>query len=87
MTPQKMVDSSGVVVWSAEYKTFGEVVIDPTSTIENNLRFPGQYYDAELGLHYNYTRTYSSCPKIPSGQTNLQMKQTSLTGWGKCLTM
>ena len=23
-----------------------------------NLRFPGQYYDAETGLHYNYFRTY-----------------------------
>jgi RHS repeat-associated protein len=24
-----------------------------------NLRFPGQYYDAETGLHYNYFRDYS----------------------------
>ncbi len=23
-------------------------------TVENNLRFPGQYYDNETGLHYNY---------------------------------
>ena len=23
-----------------------------------NLRFPGQYYDAEMGLHYNYFRDY-----------------------------
>ena len=23
-----------------------------------NLRFPGQYYDVETGLHYNYFRTY-----------------------------
>ena len=23
-----------------------------------NLRFPGQYYDAETGLHYNYFRDY-----------------------------
>jgi RHS repeat-associated protein len=27
------------------------------STIENNLRLPGQYYDRETGLHYNYYRS------------------------------
>jgi len=27
-------------------------------TITNNLRFPGQYYDEETGLHYNYFRDY-----------------------------
>ena len=34
-------------------------MIDPASTIENNLRFPGQYYDQETGLHYNYHRYYN----------------------------
>jgi RHS repeat-associated protein len=29
-----------------------------SSTITNNLRFPGQYYDSETGLNYNYFRTY-----------------------------
>lgn len=54
-----MTDASGVVVWSADYKPFGEVTVNPSSTITNNLRFPGQYYDSETGLHYNYYRDYS----------------------------
>ena len=58
-TPQKMTDASGVVVWFADYKPFGEAAINPSSTITNNLRFPGQYYDAETALNYNYSRDYN----------------------------
>ena len=36
-TPQKMTDASGTVVWSADYKPFGEATIT-VSTITNNLR-------------------------------------------------
>jgi RHS repeat-associated protein len=28
-------------------------------TVENPFRFPGQYYDQETGLHYNYFRYYN----------------------------
>jgi len=34
------------------------MAIDPASTIENNLRFAGQYFDEETGTHYNYFRDY-----------------------------
>ncbi len=55
-----MTDASGVVRWSADYKPFGEATIDQTvTTITNNLRFPGQYYDAETGSLYNYFRDYN----------------------------
>ncbi len=57
-TPQKMTDSSGTVVWAADYKPFGEATIT-VSTITNNLRFPGQYIDAETGLNYNSYRDYN----------------------------
>jgi RHS repeat-associated protein len=40
------------------YSSFGEAQVLPSSTVENNLRFPGQYYDQETGLHYNYHRYY-----------------------------
>jgi len=57
-TPQKMTSVNGAVVWSAKYSSFGEADVDAESTVTNNLRFPGQYYDEETGLHYNYQRYY-----------------------------
>jgi RHS repeat-associated protein len=53
-----MTDSTGAVVWSADYKPFGEATVT-VSTITNNLRFPGQYYDAETGLQQNRFRDYN----------------------------
>jgi RHS repeat-associated protein len=58
-TPQKMVDESGNVVWAAAYAPFGEARVY-RDEITNNLRFPGQYYDVETGLHYNWHRYYDS---------------------------
>ena len=56
-TPQMMTDEDQNVVWEAEYRPFGQVVI-VTEEVENNLRFAGQYYDRESNLHYNYFRDY-----------------------------
>jgi RHS repeat-associated protein len=58
-TPQAMSDLAGRKVWEAEYEPFGMATVT-TATITNNLRLPGQYYDAETGLHYNYYRDYDS---------------------------
>lgn len=57
-TPQKLTRIDGAVVWNAKAEAFGFTVVDTASTITNNLRFPGQYFDAETGLHYNYQRDY-----------------------------
>ena len=56
-TPQKLTDGAGQVVWSASYRPFGEASIR-AGYVTQNLRFPGQYYDEESGLHYNYQRYY-----------------------------
>jgi RHS repeat-associated protein len=58
-TPQQVIDSSGGVVWAAQATAFGETQVSPTSTIRNNLRFAGQYYDEETQTHYNYFRDYA----------------------------
>jgi RHS repeat-associated protein len=56
-TPQKVMDNAGVVVWSGDYRPFGEVT-SGVSTIQNQFQFPGQIYEKETGLHYNYHRYY-----------------------------
>jgi RHS repeat-associated protein len=60
-TPQIITDSAGKVVWRAGYNAFGETNI-LIEQVENPFRFPGQYYDTETGLHYNYFRDYN--PRI-----------------------
>ena len=57
-TPLAMTDAGGTVVWKAAYDPFGEAQVDSSSTITNNFRFPGQYFDEESGLHYNWHRYY-----------------------------
>ena len=57
-TPVLMTDNTGIVAWEADYKPFGEATVNPNSTVVSNFRFPGQYYDSETGLHYNYHRYY-----------------------------
>ncbi|TOI59498.1 type IV secretion protein Rhs [Vibrio parahaemolyticus] len=56
-TPQALTDESGATVWKASYSPFGKATVT-TEQIKFNLRFPGQYFDAETGLHYNWHRYY-----------------------------
>ncbi|MEW6670775.1 MAG: RHS repeat-associated core domain-containing protein [Thermodesulfobacteriota bacterium] len=56
-TPQVITDENGEVVWQTDYLPFGEVDVT-VNAFGNGFRFPGQYYDAETGLHYNYHRYY-----------------------------
>ncbi|MGA9827819.1 MAG: RHS repeat-associated core domain-containing protein, partial [Rhodanobacteraceae bacterium] len=47
-----------VWTWSFTGNPFGEQ--QPTGTFRMNLRFPGQYFDQESGLAYNYYRDYEA---------------------------
>lgn len=57
-TPQILTNETGSIAWKAVYTPFGEAVVS-IATVENPFRFPGQYYDQETGLHYNYYRYYN----------------------------
>ena len=62
-TPKALTDEGGTKVWSATHTPFGQATVneDPDGdgrVVVFNLRFPGQYYDNETGLHYNYYRYY-----------------------------
>ena len=63
-TPMALSDKRGRMVWSALYDPFGKATVneDPDENgipITFHMRFPGQYYDQETGLHYNWHRYYS----------------------------
>ncbi|PWI09057.1 Rhs protein [Streptomyces sp. NWU339] len=58
-TPTELVDPEGGVVWTQSTTLWGvRVAASGGSGIECPLRFPGQYFDVETGLHYNHHRYY-----------------------------
>ena len=67
-TPTQITNTTGVLVWQASYSPFGlatinndvdgDLVNGKSTPVELNIRFPGQYYDVETGLHYNWHRYY-----------------------------
>ncbi|AMN79666.1 RHS repeat-associated core domain-containing protein [Pseudomonas azotoformans] len=58
-TPQELTASDGQIVWSAHYRAYGEISRLDIGKIDNPLRFQGQYFDDESGLHYNRHRYYN----------------------------
>ncbi|MBI5591469.1 MAG: RHS domain-containing protein, partial [Deltaproteobacteria bacterium] len=56
-TPKQLVTATATIAWQAAYLPFGKAQIQ-LETVKNNLRFPGQYFDEETGLHYNWHRFY-----------------------------
>ena len=62
-TPQELTDRNAQLLWSANYKAWGEAQIQQSAAgvaqdVRNQHRYQGQYYDEETGLHYNRFRYY-----------------------------
>jgi RHS repeat-associated protein len=56
-TPQRVSGASQSALWSANYQPFGQTKL-LVANIVQNLRFPGQYADAETGYYHNGFRDY-----------------------------
>ncbi|RUR67693.1 RHS repeat protein [Variovorax guangxiensis] len=93
-TPQELTDHEGSIAWSAQYKAWGEAreaisEAGRRAGFRNPIRFQGQYWDEETGLHYNRYRYYdprsgrfaSSDPIKLLGGTNLHQYAPNPTEW------
>ncbi|WP_236796193.1 RHS repeat-associated core domain-containing protein [Amycolatopsis sp. GM8] len=57
-TPTELVDQAGNLAWHADRTLWGQALASLNATTSTPLRFPGQYFDPETQLHYNYSRYY-----------------------------
>ncbi|KAA3654432.1 MAG: hypothetical protein DWQ11_04540 [Proteobacteria bacterium] len=61
-TPRLLTDATRAPRWRWTSPPFGEVLPEDNPSglgaVTFNLRFPGQYFDKETGLHYNFNRYY-----------------------------
>jgi RHS repeat-associated protein len=57
-TPTELIDETGDIAWRTRSTLWGTTAWSRDSSTYTPLRFPGQYYDPETGLHYNYFRHY-----------------------------
>ncbi|MET8579915.1 putative T7SS-secreted protein [Streptomyces collinus] len=57
-TPTELIDERGAVAWRTRATVWGQTTWNRDATAYTPLRFPGQYFDPESGLHYNVFRTY-----------------------------
>ncbi len=61
--PEAATNADGQLLWQARYAPFGAAVVQEGQVLASRhfalpLRLPGQYFDAETGLHYNRQRYY-----------------------------
>ncbi len=60
--PHQITNAAKQSVWLWDRDPFGNGAPTAATGFAYNLRFPGQYFDAETGLNYNYFRDYN--PKL-----------------------
>ncbi|WP_177498741.1 RHS repeat domain-containing protein, partial [Pseudomonas sp. G(2018)] len=91
-TPQELTDYGGDIVWSAKYTAYGKLSQlnhGGGEQLEQPLRFQGQYFDTESGLHYNRHRYYhpdtgrylTPDPVKLAGGLNAYQYTRNPTGW------
>ncbi|MGE8069291.1 RHS repeat domain-containing protein, partial [Pseudomonas sp. NPDC089569] len=91
-TPQELTSHEGEIVWSARYDAYGklsQLSHGSNEVPEQPLRFQGQYFDAESGLHYNRHRYYqpdsgrylTPDPLKLAGGLNAYRYTPNPTGW------
>ncbi|MEU9858886.1 RHS repeat-associated core domain-containing protein [Streptomyces sp. NPDC047974] len=56
--PSELVDEDGSLAWRSRRTAWGATQWSRSSTALTPLRYPGQYFDPETGLHYNVNRYY-----------------------------
>jgi RHS repeat-associated protein len=56
--PRELIDTAGYIGWSATYSAWGKAKVADGAQTDCPIRLPGQWYDAESGLHYNRYRYF-----------------------------
>ncbi|WP_162830089.1 DUF6531 domain-containing protein [Amycolatopsis palatopharyngis] len=59
-TPTELVDPAGKVTWKRNATIWGHLLDQSRQSASTPLRFPGQYFDFESQLNYNYYRYYDA---------------------------
>ncbi|WP_033038252.1 putative T7SS-secreted protein [Streptomyces monomycini] len=57
-TPTELVSETGEVAWQSRPTLWGTTTWNAGATAYTPLRFPGQYFDPETQLHFNFHRYY-----------------------------
>jgi RHS repeat-associated protein len=87
--PRELTDSDGRVTWAADFHGWGALRADQGLGVPQPLRYQGQYFDRETGLHYNLSRYYdpdcghfmSPDPVGFNGGINEYQYAVNPTGW------